>query len=65
MFMCQYYLLLQIFYGNIDNSTIVRSTLEPVYNVTAVRIIPHEWHNEICMSAEVYGCFTPTGESVV
>ncbi|XP_072169938.1 LOW QUALITY PROTEIN: uncharacterized protein [Diadema setosum] len=41
--------------GNLDNSSVVRHSLDPVNNVRYVRIEPKTWNNSIAMRVRLYG----------
>lgn len=47
--------------GNIDNTNVVRSSLDNEENVRYLRIQPLTWSNDtICLRAEAYGFFNPS-----
>ena len=48
--------VLKIFYANHDSETVVYNVLAPPITARLIRILPVEWHNQISMRLEVYGC---------
>lgn len=49
-------LFLKIFYANHDSETVVYNVLAPPITARLIRILPVEWHNQISMRLEIYGC---------
>lgn len=48
--------VLKVFHGNHDSETVVYNVLVPPITARLIRILPVEWHNQISMRLEIYGC---------
>ena len=48
--------VLKVFYGNHDSETVVYNVLVPPITARQIRVLPVEWHNQISMRLEIYGC---------
>ncbi|XP_073259033.1 uncharacterized protein [Porites lutea] len=45
-----------IFVGNKDSDTVVYNILKPPITARFIRILPLEWHSQISLRIEIYGC---------
>ena len=48
--------VLKVFYGNHDSDTVMYNVLVPPITARLIRVLPVEWHNQISMRLEIYGC---------
>ncbi|XP_068677063.1 uncharacterized protein [Montipora foliosa] len=46
----------KVFHANEDNDTVVYNALSPSITARFIRFVPVEWHNDIAMRVEIYGC---------
>nr|XP_006824190.1 PREDICTED: uncharacterized protein LOC100375643 [Saccoglossus kowalevskii] len=49
----------KLFGGNIDGSSVVMHSLEPIANVAYLKFNPHAWKNRIALRVEIYGQYEP------
>lgn len=47
---------LKVLYGNHDSETVVYNVLVPPITARLIRVLPVEWHSQISMRLEIYGC---------
>ncbi|XP_048577892.1 uncharacterized protein LOC5504709 isoform X2 [Nematostella vectensis] len=51
----------KVFSGNTDRKSIVKHELDPAFHAVYVRFQPKTWSGDLCMRAELYGCYALQG----
>lgn len=51
------FVVCQVFRGNTNAFVVIRNKIEEPLLALSLRFVVKTWHNDICLRAEIYGCY--------